>query len=243
VDNNLLKSNGGSNSLDFHTLVEFTCYVFFQVQFSFSFSQFSSLPPVRVVFAVTMEGSARKVITVRSALIVKNRLETPMELRLDSPSAPDSKSGWCCYCDSLSRLHSVSCLCPLINESWGGDHLLQVLTLISVAEPVVLPAIMPGDSFAVPLHLTSWRLQARPKGMGVFFCKVPIHWTNVVKTAEVSSSKRECHSMDTEKSRFFRCVAAGMDAWVLTFPLQGLCRLIARPLCLFQTPNSPSLKS
>ncbi|PNI39628.1 VPS13D isoform 5, partial [Pan troglodytes] len=125
---------------------------------------FSSLPPVRVVFAVTMEGSARKVITVRSALIVRNRLETPMELRLDSPSAPD--------------------------------------------KPVVLPAIMPGDSFAVPLHLTSWRLQARPKGLGVFFCKAPIHWTNVVKTAEISSSKRECHSMDTEKSRFFRfCVA------------------------------------
>ncbi|XP_024605692.1 vacuolar protein sorting-associated protein 13D isoform X4 [Neophocaena asiaeorientalis asiaeorientalis] len=125
---------------------------------------FSSLPPVRVVFAVTMEGSARKVITVRSALIVKNRLETPMELRLDSPSAPD--------------------------------------------KPVVLPAIMPGDSFAVPLHLTSWRLQARPKGLGVFFCKAPIHWTNVVKTTEVSSSKRECHSMDAEKSRFFRfCVA------------------------------------
>ncbi|XP_045402049.1 vacuolar protein sorting-associated protein 13D isoform X4 [Lemur catta] len=125
---------------------------------------FSSLPPVRVVFAVTMEGSARKVITVRSALIVRNRLETPMELRLDSPSAPD--------------------------------------------KPVVLPAVMPGDSFAVPLHLTSWRLQARPKGLGVFFCKAPIHWTNVVKTTEVSSSKRECHSMDTEKSRFFRfCVA------------------------------------
>ncbi|XP_006885807.1 PREDICTED: vacuolar protein sorting-associated protein 13D [Elephantulus edwardii] len=125
---------------------------------------FSSLPPVRVVFAVTMEGSARKVITVRSALIVRNRLEIPMELRLDSPSAPD--------------------------------------------KPVVLPAIMPGDAFAVPLHLTSWRLQARPKGLGVFFCKAPIHWTNVLKPTEVSSSKRECHSMDTEKSRFFRfCVA------------------------------------
>ncbi|XP_061458181.1 intermembrane lipid transfer protein VPS13D isoform X3 [Rhineura floridana] len=125
---------------------------------------FSSLPPVRVVFAVTMEGSARKVITVRSALIVKNKLETPMELRLDSPSAPD--------------------------------------------KPVVLPAVMPGDSFAVPLHLTSWRLQARPKGMGVFFCKSPIHWTNVQKTSEVSSSKRECHAMESENSRFFRfCVA------------------------------------
>lgn len=65
-----------------------------------SFSQFSSLPPVRVVFAVTMEGSARKVITVRSALIVKNRLETPMELRLDSPSAPDSE-----FCHSLSSFY------------------------------------------------------------------------------------------------------------------------------------------
>uniref|UniRef100_A0A8C8S437 Vacuolar protein sorting 13 homolog D n=1 Tax=Pelusios castaneus TaxID=367368 RepID=A0A8C8S437_9SAUR len=125
---------------------------------------FSTLPPVRVVFEVTMEGSARKVITVRSALIVKNRLETPMELRLDSPSAPD--------------------------------------------KPVVLPAVMPGDSFAIPLHLTSWRLQARPKGMGVFFCKTPIHWTNVQKAAEVCSSKRECHSMESENSRFFRfCVA------------------------------------
>ncbi|XP_043387413.1 vacuolar protein sorting-associated protein 13D isoform X3 [Chelonia mydas] len=125
---------------------------------------FSSLPPVRVVFEVTMEGSARKVITVRSALIVKNKLETPMELRLDSPSAPD--------------------------------------------KPVVLPAVMPGDFFAIPLHLTSWRLQARPKGMGVFFCKTPIHWTNVQKAAEVCSSKRECHSMESENSRFFRfCVA------------------------------------
>ncbi|XP_042687544.1 vacuolar protein sorting-associated protein 13D isoform X3 [Centrocercus urophasianus] len=125
---------------------------------------FSSLPPVRVVFEVTMEGSARKVITVRSALIVKNKLETPMELRLDSPSAPD--------------------------------------------KPVVLPAVMPGDAFAIPLHLTSWRLQARPKGLGVFFCKAPIHWTDVQKTAEVCSSKRECHSIESENSRFFRfCVA------------------------------------
>lgn len=38
-----------------------------------------------------MEGGARKVITVRSSLMVKNRLEVPMEVRLDSPSAPDSK--------------------------------------------------------------------------------------------------------------------------------------------------------
>ncbi|KAM9343202.1 intermembrane lipid transfer protein VPS13D isoform 1-T1 [Pholidichthys leucotaenia] len=126
---------------------------------------FSALPPVKVVFSITMEGSARKVITVRSALMVKNRLDVPMEVRLDSPSAPD--------------------------------------------KPVVLPPIMPSQSLAVPLHLTSWRLQARPTGLGLFFCKVPIHWTNVERPGEISSTKRECQSADFDDShkRNFRfCV-------------------------------------
>ncbi|KAG9337681.1 hypothetical protein JZ751_028331 [Albula glossodonta] len=126
---------------------------------------FSALPPVRVVFSITMEGSARKVITVRSALMVRNRLEVPMEIRLDSPSAPD--------------------------------------------KPVVLPPILPGESLAVPLHLTSWRLQARPKGLGLFFCKVPIHWTTVERPGEISSSKRECQSTDFDdhpKRSFRFCV-------------------------------------
>ncbi|CAG5986542.1 unnamed protein product [Menidia menidia] len=117
---------------------------------------FSALPPVRVVFAITMEGSARKVITVRSALMVKNRLDALMEVRLDSPSAPD--------------------------------------------KPVVLPPILPGEALAIPLHLTSWRLQARPKGMGLFFCKAPIHWTSVERPGEISSSKRECQTADVEDS-------------------------------------------
>uniref|UniRef100_A0A3Q2EIY1 Vacuolar protein sorting 13 homolog D n=1 Tax=Cyprinodon variegatus TaxID=28743 RepID=A0A3Q2EIY1_CYPVA len=126
---------------------------------------FSALPPVRVVFAITMEGSARKVITVRSALMVKNRMDVQMEVRLDSPSAPD--------------------------------------------KPVVLPPILPGQSLAVPLHLTTWRLQARPKGMGLFFCKAPIHWTSVERPGEVNSSKRDCQSADFDDSakRNFRfCV-------------------------------------
>ncbi|XP_059807841.1 intermembrane lipid transfer protein VPS13D [Hypanus sabinus] len=137
---------------------------------------FSALPPVRVVFSVTLEGSARKVITVRSALIVKNKLEVPMELRLDSPSAPD--------------------------------------------KPVVLPPVLPGDSLAIPLHLTSWRLQARPNGFGLFFCKAPIHWTSVAKTGEVNSSKRECHSSDCDDNSCFRyCVAVKKENYPDYLPL------------------------
>uniref|UniRef100_A0A3B4CNR3 UBA domain-containing protein n=1 Tax=Pygocentrus nattereri TaxID=42514 RepID=A0A3B4CNR3_PYGNA len=133
---------------------------------------FSALPPVRVVFSITMEGSARKVITVQSALMVKNRLEVPMEVRLDSPSAPD--------------------------------------------KPVVLPPILPGEALAIPLHLTSWRLQARPKGLGLFFCKMPIHWTSVERPGEISSSKRECQSadFDDQLKRSFRfCVVIKKESY------------------------------
>lgn len=147
--------------------------------------QFSALPPVRVVFSITMEGSARKVITVRSALMVKNRLEVPMEVRLDSPSAPDSE----CHLPSPDSKSS--------GFTWSG--MLQANThSSSPTEPVVLPPILPGESLAVPLHLTSWRLQARPKGLGLFFCKAPIHWTTVERPGEVSSSKRECQSVEFE---------------------------------------------
>lgn len=148
--------------------------------------QFSALPPVRVVFSITMEGSARKVITVQSALTVKNRLEVPMEVRLDSPSAPDSKQLQTCACFCCVFVHYSSCFPPI--------------------EPVVLPPILPGEALAIPLHLTSWRLQARPKGLGLFFCKVPIHWTTVERPGEVSSSKRECQSADFDEQlkRSFR---------------------------------------
>lgn len=154
--------------------------------------QFSALPPVRVVFAVTMEGSARKVVTVRSALMVKNCLDVQMEVRLDSPSAPDSKS------PSLSPTSSI--IHP--EGSLAGVSFSVALRDCNEpsTEPVVLPPILPGQSLAVPLHLTSWRLQARPKGMGLFFCKAPIHWTNVERSGEVNSSKRECQSTDFDDS-------------------------------------------
>ncbi|XP_062872043.1 intermembrane lipid transfer protein VPS13D [Trichomycterus rosablanca] len=143
---------------------------------------FSALPPVRVVFSITMEGSARKVITVQSALMVKNRLEVPMEVRLDSPSAPD--------------------------------------------KPVVLPPILPGEALAIPLHLTSWRLQARPKGLGLFFCKSPIHWTSVERPGDVNSSKRECQSADydDQNKRSFRfCVVIKKE----NYPDQQPAKVVA----------------
>lgn len=40
------------------------------------------MPAARLIFEVTIEGSARKVVTVRSALMLYNQLEDTVEVRL-----------------------------------------------------------------------------------------------------------------------------------------------------------------
>ena len=42
------------------------------------------LPPIRVVFDVTIKGAALKLVTVRSALLVENKLSYAIELQLDN---------------------------------------------------------------------------------------------------------------------------------------------------------------
>jgi len=42
------------------------------------------LPPTRIVLQISLQGSAQKIVTVRSALQVKNSLEDPVELKLEN---------------------------------------------------------------------------------------------------------------------------------------------------------------
>lgn len=53
------------------------------------------LPPARVVFDVALEGSARKLITIRSALLIKNKLPEKMEIKLESNFNVESSSPKC----------------------------------------------------------------------------------------------------------------------------------------------------
>lgn len=51
-------------------------------------------PPARIVFDVALEGSARKLVTVRSALQIINNLSHKVEIKLDSPLPNDSITPW-----------------------------------------------------------------------------------------------------------------------------------------------------
>ncbi len=51
---------------------------------SASATTFVEMPPARVVFDVSLEGSARKLVTVRSALLLENKLATPVQMKLEN---------------------------------------------------------------------------------------------------------------------------------------------------------------
>lgn len=53
--------------------------------------QYQETSEARIVFGVTLEGSARKLITVHSALTIVSGLSVPMELKLMDPGNPASK--------------------------------------------------------------------------------------------------------------------------------------------------------
>lgn len=46
--------------------------------------QLYELPSARVVVAVTLDGSARKLVTIRSALILANQLHYPVDVKLEN---------------------------------------------------------------------------------------------------------------------------------------------------------------
>lgn len=52
------------------------------------------LPPARIVFDVELEGSARKLVTVRSALQIVNRLQQDVEVKLESRLPHDTLTLW-----------------------------------------------------------------------------------------------------------------------------------------------------
>ncbi|CAL1290806.1 unnamed protein product [Larinioides sclopetarius] len=51
---------------------------------SHSASAYTERLPARIVFVVALEGTARKLITVQSSLLVSNKLEDPIELKLEN---------------------------------------------------------------------------------------------------------------------------------------------------------------
>lgn len=101
------------------------------------------LPLARVVLEVTLEGSAQKLVTVRSALLLKNQLQDPVELRLEN------------------TLHSQG-------SAWAGVKTIQIAPQSVMPVPLTHALaqlwIRPvtGSYHAFSMHPISWASVTKP---------------------------------------------------------------------------------
>lgn len=83
------------------------------------FLQNLNLPHGRVVFEVTLEGSARKLVTVRSSLILNNQLSETVEVKLENtcihPGGNSHKIG-----ENVKDLDIPICFCQQLFFLGGG---------------------------------------------------------------------------------------------------------------------------
>ncbi|XP_030843346.1 vacuolar protein sorting-associated protein 13D-like [Strongylocentrotus purpuratus] len=111
-------------------------------------SIFTDQQPARVVFHVSLEGGARKLITVRSALMVVSRLSVPIELKLVNPQSPTDNPQ---VLEPLEPNQKVAIPLPCV--SWD-IYLRPKGWAVSYCDKPLLwrQAQCPGDSKSFPME-------------------------------------------------------------------------------------------
>nr|XP_054769178.1 intermembrane lipid transfer protein VPS13D-like [Lytechinus pictus] len=109
---------------------------------------FSDQQPARVVFHVSLEGGARKLITVRSALMVVSRLSVPLELKLVNPQSSTNNPQ---YLKPLEPNQLVAIPLPCV--SWDIYLRPKGWAVSYCDKPLLWRQVQyPGDSKSFPME-------------------------------------------------------------------------------------------
>lgn len=152
--------------------------------------EFSATPRTRIVFSVSLEGSAQKLVSVRSALRVINKLDRKMLMKME-------------HMKTMSYPAAVSAiLAP--NESYNVplSHVQAHLFVVPVTK-TLFTSNGPGSSATtvdVILRKSSDATESR-----LSFCERSIHWRDMEEGADVQQWYRTCKSV---RDKCFRLVAA-----------------------------------
>ena len=127
--------------------------------------------PVRLVFAISLN-DVKKIVNIRSALVLKNTMEIPLEVKLEPnpEQSPEFDSSNQEFMSNLSKFGSKS---------------------------VNLPILAAKSYLAIPIHLTSWNILVRPQHWGVQYCSKHLAWKHVMGSVPTSHA-RSCHMIGEE---------------------------------------------
>lgn len=166
--------------------------------------------PVRLVFAISLS-DVQKVVNVRSALVLSNTMEIPLEVKLEPSS------------DQLLASDSE-----------------ELLTKFDSNKSANLPILSAKGFLAIPIHLTSWNIFVRPQHWGVQYCSKHLAWKHVTR-ATPTSHTRSCDAFgedsEGEPPLFRFCVSVQRD----NFPPAAVPDPItSSPSSSGSSPNSSS---
>lgn len=166
---------------------------------------YTELPPTRLVFEVNLEGSAQKLVTVRSALQVKNSLPDPVELKLENtivyPSCKFSQLV-VLVCQLSEQLFLTFWCCNFAVEraQTGGSYMAQ---------------ITPGSVYPIPLHSVWAHMWVRPLIPDGALTSQYSYCTKALLVTNQETQMlglRECTSVTSEEQQSYRfCVAVQRD--------------------------------
>lgn len=172
-------------------------------------AEFISLPRARIVFSVTLEGSAQKLVTVRSALRIINRLDKNMLIKLEhlkTNNYPDAitailKEGET-YSVPLSHVNAHMYVVPISTQSISN-------ALFTVAANDTLRS--EGSSkFHTPERQISsnvdlWLKKSDSNDTRLFFCERSIYWRDMDEGLDIQQWIRTCKS---SRNKHFRVLVA-----------------------------------
>lgn len=157
----------------------------------------------RIVFAVTMEGSAQKLITVRSSLRLVNKLDTSVQVKLDHLYSP-VRAPWPAtisvivkaqetYSVPVSHVHAFVYLRPTTLD-FRFDEMTDVKSRSISATGV--------QSFNGNDYWTQFNVQDFGQGNTIYqYSDKPVHWKEMTDNVDVQQEYRLCKSNRDEPYR------------------------------------------
>lgn len=170
-------------------------------------SEFVSLPRARIVFSVTLEGSAQKLVTVRSALRVINRLDKNMLVKMEhlkTLNYPDPITAILkpkeTYSVPLSHVNAHLFVVPVSTQQYSTSH-----------SPLLMSNDVSARSDSSSRHLQLerkvdlWSKKSDTTEARMYFCERSIHWRDMDEGLDVQQWSRTCKS---SRDKHFRVAAA-----------------------------------
>lgn len=163
-------------------------------------AEFASIPKARIVFSVSLEGSAQKLVTVRSALRVINRLDKTMLLKmehLNTANYPQPITNIMqpndTYCVPLSHVNAHLYVVP-VNAKVSFTP--QATTSTEVKQRLPTTERFNGNDFWRKYETTDSKMH---------FCERSIYWRDMEDNLDVQQWYRACK---INRDKYFRLVVA-----------------------------------